>query len=123
MLHRRGTGHGSIIMGRSVQNQWIERLEKSVFWLYKLFYHLFYQMEDRGILNPDIDTYILSTHHIPSRDTVTFKFFFSGWSNHHLQTAHNKMPLQMWIEGMTTLADDHPNHPVIEGLSNIEVAI
>ena len=81
-------------------------------------------MEDRGILNPDVDTDIFCLHTIFLPEIQShLDSFCSGWSNHHLRTAHNKTPLQMWIEGMTMLADDHPNHPVMEGLSNIEVAI
>lgn len=37
MLHCRGTGRGSIIMGRSVHNQSGEALEGSVFWMHKFF--------------------------------------------------------------------------------------
>ena len=105
---QRGPGRRSCITGRSVHNQRIERLWRDVFQgCISLFYHLFYQLEDDGLLDPCNNTDLFALHYVfISRINHQLSIFRDLYSHHQLRTARNLTPLQLWIRGMTQESGD-----------------
>ena len=60
----RGPGRGSFITGRSVHNQRIERFWRDMFsGCISVFYYLFYNLEDCGLLCPSDEVDSFSLHY------------------------------------------------------------
>lgn len=101
MVNRRGIGRGSIITGRSVHNQRIERLWRDLFTCcVSYFYFLFYAMEGEGVLRVDeeVDLYALHFVFMPKLQ-AQLDMFRQGWCHHRLRTERNRTPHQLWILG------------------------
>jgi len=102
MLRHRGLNRGSMIAGLSVHNQRIERLWRDVFiGVGHLFYTLFYQMEENGILESTstIDLFCLHYIFLP-RINHQLNLLVEAWNNHPVRTEGQWTPQQIWVNGV-----------------------
>ena len=86
----RGPGRGSFITGKSVHNQRIEKLWRDVFSCISLFYHIFFALEDDGVLDPSNETDLFCLHFVfLPRINAQLETFRQAYCRRRLRTEHN----------------------------------
>ena len=121
----RGPGRGSFIAGRSVHNQRIERLWRDVFRVCVApFYHLFYSLEDNGLLSPDDELDIFCLHYVfLPRINAQLQVFSQSYCQHRLRTEHNRTPLQLWMTGMLQRLDEDATQGLQETILEVHISL